>query len=84
MSVLLPLAAGKQLAAAQQLIQLPPGRLRPLLTDLDERITDAVLLARGLKRGRVRKTTISMSPSSTQRITDGVLLRGGPSAGGCT
>ena len=47
-------AANKQLAAAQQLVALPVGRLKPLLPDLDERITDAVFLARNMKRSKAR------------------------------
>jgi hypothetical protein len=46
-------AANKQLAAAQQLVALPIGRLKPLLPELDERIADAVFLARNMKRSRV-------------------------------
>lgn len=46
-------AANKQLAAAQQLVALPPGRLRPLWPDLGERIADAVALARSMKRSKV-------------------------------
>jgi hypothetical protein len=47
-------AANKQLAAAQQLVALPVGRLKPLLPDLDERVTDAVFLARNMKRSKAR------------------------------
>jgi hypothetical protein len=47
-------AANKQLAAAQQLVALPVGRLKPLLPDLDERIADAVFLARNMKRSKAR------------------------------
>ena len=54
MALLGTCAANKQLAAAQQLVALPVGRLKPLLPDLDERVTDAVFLARNMKRSKAR------------------------------
>lgn len=52
--------AKQQLEAAQQLIALSPGRLKQLLPDLNEETSDAVLLARSLKRGRGKQRQIAL------------------------
>ena len=55
----LPLTANQQLVAAKQLCALPPGRLRPLLPALGDRVGDALKLARSLKRGKVNASRLA-------------------------
>lgn len=61
-------SAKQQLEAAQQLMALPPGRLKQLLPELDEATAEAVLLARSLKRGRGKQRQIALVAKMLRQI----------------